>query len=102
MKLVGKIETIYPVKEGINTLVVSKKYKNQARQEIAFTLFGDWEERLSEFDLGDQIEVTFQIKTKFVGDKAYTDLICLWFKHGYVISIERIKEYGVVHPLGGV
>jgi hypothetical protein len=76
MKLVGKIETIYPVKEGINTLVVSKKYKNQARQEIAFTLFGDWDERLSEFDLGDQIEVTFQIKTKFVGDKAYTDLIC--------------------------
>jgi len=76
MKLVGKIETIYPVKEGINTLVVSKKYKNQARQEIAFTLFGDWDERLSEFDLGDQIEVTFQIKTKFVGDKSYTDLIC--------------------------
>lgn len=76
MKLVGKIETIYPVKEGINTLVVSKKYKNQPRQEIAFTLFGDWDERLEEFDLGDQVEITFQIKTKFVGDKSYTDLIC--------------------------
>ena len=76
MKLVGKIETIYPVKEGINTLVVSKKYKNQPRQELAFTLFGDWDERLEEFDLGDQVEITFQIKTKFVGDKSYTDLIC--------------------------
>tara|TARA_B100000927_G_scaffold221520_1_gene181468 strand:- start:3902 stop:4195 length:294 start_codon:yes stop_codon:yes gene_type:complete len=76
MKLVGKIETIYPVKEGINTLVISKKYKNQPRQEIAFTLFGDWEERLQEFDLGDQVEVTFQIKSKFVGDRSFTDLIC--------------------------
>jgi len=76
MKLVGKIETIYPVKEGINTLVISKKYKNQPRQEIAFTLFGDWEERLQEFDLGDQVDVTFQIKSKFVGDRSFTDLIC--------------------------
>lgn len=76
MRLVGKIETIYPIKDNISTLVVSKKYKNQARQEIAFTLFGDWDERLQEFDLGDQVEVTFQIKTNFVGDKNYTDLIC--------------------------
>ena len=50
--------------------------KNQPRQEIAFTLFGDWEERLQEFDLGDQVEVTFQIKSKFVGDRSFTDLIC--------------------------
>ena len=50
MKLVGKIETIYPIKEGISTLVVSKKYKNQPRQEIAITLIGDWTEKLQEYD----------------------------------------------------
>ena len=76
MKLVGHIETIYPIKEGISTLVVSKKWKNQPRKEIAFTLFGDWDEKLMEYDIGDQVEVTFQIKTNFVGDKHYTDLIC--------------------------
>ena len=76
MILVGKIETIYPIKEGISTLVVSKKYKNQPRQEIAFTLFGDWTEKLEEFDLGDLVEVTFQIKTTFKGDRNFTDLIC--------------------------
>jgi hypothetical protein len=76
MKLVGHIESVYPIKDGISTLVVSKKWKNQPREEIAFTLFGDWDEKLQEFDLGDQVEVTFQIKTKFVGDRSYTDLIC--------------------------
>jgi hypothetical protein len=76
MRLVGKIESIYPIKDGISTLVLSKKYKNQARQEIAFTLFGDWDEKLVEFDLGDQVEVTFQIKSKFVGQRSYTDLVC--------------------------
>jgi len=76
MKLVGHIESIFPIKDGISTLVITKKWKNQPRQEIAFTLFGDWEEKLMEYDLGDQIEVTFQIKSNFFKDKYYTDLIC--------------------------
>ena len=76
MKLVGKIESIYPIKDGISTLVISKKYKNQPRQEIAFTLFGDWTEKLEEFNLDDLVEITFQIKTNFKGDKSFTDLIC--------------------------
>ena len=76
MKLVGKIESIYPIKQGISTLVISKKYKNQPRQEIAFTLFGDWTDKLEEFNLDDLVEIPFHIKTTFKGDKNFTDLIC--------------------------
>ena len=75
MRLVGKIETIYPIKDNISTLVVSKKYKNQARQEIAFTLFGDWDERLQNSTWETKLRSRFKSKQILSGTRT-TDLIC--------------------------